>query len=64
MLCMQLSYDILLLILMGLLLVQAVLTLATIVQCASYKSKLRMGAPEWNTLQLPRHCQVSTKIYP
>ncbi|KAA0715090.1 Membrane protein MLC1 [Triplophysa tibetana] len=56
----KLSYDILLLILMGLLLVQAVLTLATIVQCASYKSKLRMGAPEWNTLQLPRHCEQQT----
>ncbi|XP_057204650.1 membrane protein MLC1 isoform X2 [Triplophysa rosa] len=56
----KLSYDILLLILMGLLLVQAVLTLATIVQCASYKSQLRMGAPEWNTLQLPRHCEQPT----
>ncbi|KAM4618926.1 membrane protein MLC1 [Polymixia lowei] len=42
------SYDILLLILMVLLLVQAVLTLATVVHCASYKSKLRTGAPEWD----------------
>ncbi|XP_056138423.1 membrane protein MLC1 [Lampris incognitus] len=41
------SYDILLLILLILLLVQAVLTLATVVHCASYKSRLRMGAPEW-----------------
>uniref|UniRef100_A0A8C1FZ38 Modulator of VRAC current 1 n=1 Tax=Cyprinus carpio TaxID=7962 RepID=A0A8C1FZ38_CYPCA len=41
------SYDILLLVLMGLLLVQAVLTLATIVKCASYKSQLRT---EWDTL--------------
>ncbi|CAJ1057131.1 membrane protein MLC1 isoform X1 [Xyrichtys novacula] len=40
------SYDILLLILMVLLLVQAVLTSATVVHCASYKSRLRMGAPE------------------
>uniref|UniRef100_A0A3B5A1P7 Modulator of VRAC current 1 n=1 Tax=Stegastes partitus TaxID=144197 RepID=A0A3B5A1P7_9TELE len=40
------SYDILLLILMVLLLVQAVLTSATVVHCASYKSQLRMGAPE------------------
>lgn len=40
------SYDILLLILMALLLVQAVLTSATVVHCASYKSQLRMGAPE------------------
>ncbi|XP_041747043.1 membrane protein MLC1 [Coregonus clupeaformis] len=48
------SYEILLLILMVLLLVQAVLTLATVVHCASYKSQLRMGAPEWDdSLQLP-----------
>ncbi|KAM4572948.1 membrane protein MLC1 isoform 3-T3 [Odontesthes bonariensis] len=40
------SYDILLLILMVLLLVQAVLTSATVVHCASYKSQLRMGALE------------------
>ncbi|XP_029951402.1 membrane protein MLC1 isoform X1 [Salarias fasciatus] len=40
------SYDILLLILMALLLVQAILTSATVVHCAKYKSHLRMGAPE------------------
>ncbi|RXN11019.1 membrane MLC1-like protein [Labeo rohita] len=44
------SYDILLLVLMGLLLVQAVLTLATIVKCASYKSQLHTGSTEWDTL--------------
>uniref|UniRef100_A0A673BDM4 Modulator of VRAC current 1 n=1 Tax=Sphaeramia orbicularis TaxID=375764 RepID=A0A673BDM4_9TELE len=37
------SYDILLLILMVLLLVQAILTSATVVHCAGYKSQLRMG---------------------
>lgn len=42
----QQSYDILLLILMVLLLVQAILTSATVVHCASYKSQLRMGAVE------------------
>uniref|UniRef100_A0A673X8N6 Modulator of VRAC current 1 n=1 Tax=Salmo trutta TaxID=8032 RepID=A0A673X8N6_SALTR len=48
------SYDILLLILMVLLLVQAVLTLANVVHCASYKSQLLMGAPEWDdSQQLP-----------
>lgn len=31
---------------MVLLLVQAILTSATVVHCASYKSQLRMGAPE------------------
>ncbi|XP_065134893.2 membrane protein MLC1 isoform X1 [Paramisgurnus dabryanus] len=56
----KLSYDILLLVLMGLLLVQAVLTLATIVQCASYKSQLHNEAPEWDTLQSPRHCEQQT----
>ncbi|XP_076129197.1 membrane protein MLC1 [Alosa pseudoharengus] len=41
------SYDILLLILLVLLLVQAVLTVSTVVHCASYKSHIRQGAPEW-----------------
>ncbi|XP_031420092.1 membrane protein MLC1 isoform X1 [Clupea harengus] len=41
------SYDILLLILLVLLLVQAVLTVSTVVHCASYKSSIRKGAPEW-----------------
>ncbi|XP_034032894.1 membrane protein MLC1 isoform X2 [Thalassophryne amazonica] len=40
------SYDILLLILLVLLLVQAVLTSATVVHCASYKSLLHRGAAE------------------
>ncbi|XP_063755461.1 membrane protein MLC1 isoform X2 [Eleginops maclovinus] len=50
------SYDILLLILMVLLLVQAILTSATVVHCASYKSQLRMGAPECNdSMHTPTH---------
>ncbi|XP_041652281.1 membrane protein MLC1 isoform X2 [Cheilinus undulatus] len=40
------SYDILLLILMVLLLVQAILTSATVVHCASYKSRLRVATSE------------------
>ncbi|KAK0145767.1 Membrane protein MLC1 [Merluccius polli] len=48
------SYDILLLILMVLLLVQAVLTLATVGHCAVYKSQLRMGAPEWEERVMTR----------
>ncbi|KAK3570397.1 hypothetical protein QTP86_019268 [Hemibagrus guttatus] len=40
------SYDILLMILMVLLLVQAGLTLATVVHCASYKGQLHIGSPE------------------
>uniref|UniRef100_A0A673XHY5 Modulator of VRAC current 1 n=1 Tax=Salmo trutta TaxID=8032 RepID=A0A673XHY5_SALTR len=57
------SYDILLLILMVLLLVQAVLTLANVVHCASYKSQLLMGAPEWDdSQQLPAlHLEVHYK---
>uniref|UniRef100_A0AAQ5YHM7 Modulator of VRAC current 1 n=1 Tax=Amphiprion ocellaris TaxID=80972 RepID=A0AAQ5YHM7_AMPOC len=53
------SYDILLLILMVLLLVQAILTSATVVHCASYKSQLRMGAPECEDgMQTPsRYCE-------
>ncbi|XP_055011888.1 membrane protein MLC1 [Boleophthalmus pectinirostris] len=41
------SYDILLLILMVLLLVQAILTSATVVHCASYKSQLRRRPEEY-----------------
>uniref|UniRef100_A0A4W6EUS5 Modulator of VRAC current 1 n=1 Tax=Lates calcarifer TaxID=8187 RepID=A0A4W6EUS5_LATCA len=51
------SYDILLLILMVLLLVQAVLTSATVVHCASYKSQLRMGAPECED-SMTHYCEV------
>uniref|UniRef100_A0A3B4X672 Modulator of VRAC current 1 n=1 Tax=Seriola lalandi dorsalis TaxID=1841481 RepID=A0A3B4X672_SERLL len=50
------SYDILLLILMVLLLVQAVLTSATVVHCASYKSQLRMGALECEDTYKKGHC--------
>uniref|UniRef100_A0A3Q2VV32 Modulator of VRAC current 1 n=1 Tax=Haplochromis burtoni TaxID=8153 RepID=A0A3Q2VV32_HAPBU len=61
------SYDILLLILMVLLLVQAILTSATVVHCATYKSQLRMGAPECDdNIQTQMHycevCQVNTPI--
>ena len=57
----QQSYDILLLILMVLLLVQAILTSATVVHCASYKSQLRMGAVECDdSMRTSSHyCEVS-----
>ncbi|KAM4734293.1 membrane protein MLC1 isoform 1-T1 [Anableps anableps] len=55
------SYDILLLILMVLLLVQAVLTSATVVHCATYKSRLRMGAPECeDNMQTTTHYHEQT----
>lgn len=54
----QQSYDILLLILMVLLLVQAVLTSATVVHCASYKSQLRRGAPECDDNMHTHYCEV------
>lgn len=54
----QQSYDILLLILMVLLLVQAVLTSATVVHCASYKSQLRMGSPECDDSMNTHYCEV------
>ncbi|XP_024137131.1 membrane protein MLC1 isoform X1 [Oryzias melastigma] len=50
------SYDILLLILMVLLLVQAVLTSATVVHCATYKGRLRAAAPEReDSMQIQMH---------
>src|SRR4029434_6565965 len=45
--CEQQSYDILLLILLVLLLVQAVLTVSTVVHCASYKSCSHTRDLEW-----------------
>lgn len=59
----QQSYDILLLILMVLLLVQAILTSATVVHCASYKSQLRMGLPECeDNIHASKHyCEVRQK---
>ncbi|XP_056334883.1 membrane protein MLC1 isoform X1 [Danio aesculapii] len=54
------SYDILLLVLMLLLLVPAVLTLATVVQCASYKSQIRMGANGWDTLHKKHSEQLAS----
>ncbi|XP_051727032.1 membrane protein MLC1 isoform X3 [Ctenopharyngodon idella] len=53
------TYDILLLVLMGLLLVQAVLTLTTVIKCASYKGQLRMGGTEWDMLH-KKHCEQQT----
>ncbi|XP_063053448.1 membrane protein MLC1 isoform X2 [Engraulis encrasicolus] len=47
------SYDVLLLILLVLLLVQAILTVSTVVHCASYKSHAQQGAPEWPDDSLP-----------
>lgn len=62
MLCMQQTYDILLLVLMGLLLVQAVLTLTTVIKCASYKGQLRTGGTEWDMLH-KKHCEVNSQTY-
>uniref|UniRef100_W5NEN0 Modulator of VRAC current 1 n=1 Tax=Lepisosteus oculatus TaxID=7918 RepID=W5NEN0_LEPOC len=49
------SYDILLLILMVLLLVQAVLTLATVLHCVSFKTELRLGKPDWGSPSYTQH---------
>ncbi|XP_023657897.1 membrane protein MLC1 isoform X2 [Paramormyrops kingsleyae] len=56
------SYDVLLLILMVLLLVQAVLTLATVLHCAFYKTQFRLGMPEWDERpqQPSQHLQQNT----
>lgn len=45
---------------MVLLLVQAILTSATVVHCASYKSQLRMGRPECDDSMHSRkyYCEV------
>ncbi|MBN3305232.1 membrane protein MLC1 isoform X2 [Amia ocellicauda] len=49
------SYDVLLLILMVLLLVQAMLTLATVLHCVSYKTEFRLGVSAWGSPPYSQH---------
>ncbi|XP_069048697.1 membrane protein MLC1 isoform X2 [Lepisosteus oculatus] len=56
------SYDILLLILMVLLLVQAVLTLATVLHCVSFKTELRLGKPDWGSPSYTQHSPRPSEV--
>lgn len=59
------SYDILLLILMVLLLVQAILTAATVVHCAVYKSQLRRSPEEYEDVHdTTQYCEQQTSNGP
>ncbi|XP_038276289.1 membrane protein MLC1 isoform X3 [Dermochelys coriacea] len=49
--CLQ-SYDILLLLLMLMLLIQAMLTIGTVIQCVSYKTKMKLHDSSWAMPQI------------
>uniref|UniRef100_A0A8C3S9S8 Modulator of VRAC current 1 n=1 Tax=Chelydra serpentina TaxID=8475 RepID=A0A8C3S9S8_CHESE len=46
------SYDILLLLLMLMLLIQAILTIGTVIQCVSYKTKMKLHDSSWAMPQI------------
>ncbi|XP_050792282.1 membrane protein MLC1 isoform X1 [Gopherus flavomarginatus] len=46
------SYDILLLLLMLMLLIQAMLTIGTVIQCVSYKTKMKLNDSSWGMPQI------------
>nr|XP_048692797.1 membrane protein MLC1 isoform X3 [Caretta caretta] len=51
--CLQ-SYDILLLLLMLMLLIQAMLTIGTVIQCVSYKTKMKLHDSSWAMPQISK----------
>ncbi|XP_037744973.1 membrane protein MLC1 isoform X4 [Chelonia mydas] len=48
------SYDILLLLLMLMLLIQAMLTIGTVIQCVSYKTKMKLHDSSWAMPQISK----------
>ncbi|MGH0156261.1 UNVERIFIED_CONTAM: hypothetical protein FKN15_042013 [Acipenser sinensis] len=56
------SYDVLLLILMVLLLIQAFLTLATVIHCVAYKTELRLAQPSWSSGPFIQHEPQPTEV--
>ncbi|XP_041114336.1 membrane protein MLC1 [Polyodon spathula] len=56
------SYDVLLLILMVLLLIQAFLTLATVIHCVTYKTDLRLAQPSWSSGPFIQHEPQPTEV--
>ncbi|KAM7181993.1 membrane protein MLC1 [Macrochelys suwanniensis] len=46
------SYDILLLLLMLMLIIQAILTIGTVIQCVSYKTKMKLHDSSWAVPQI------------
>ncbi|XP_074871753.1 membrane protein MLC1 isoform X5 [Carettochelys insculpta] len=56
------SYDILLLLLMLMLLIQALLTIGTVIQCVSYKAKMKLHDSSWAMPQINRQEYTTIEV--
>ncbi|XP_025909601.1 membrane protein MLC1 isoform X2 [Nothoprocta perdicaria] len=58
----QQSYDVLLLLLMLMLLIQACLTIGTVIQCVNYKTKMKLYDSSWTTSQVKKPEYRTTEV--
>lgn len=58
----QQSYDVLLLLLMLMLLIQACLTIGTVIQCVNYKTKMKLQDSAWTPSQVKKQEYRTTEV--
>uniref|UniRef100_A0A8C0BYD3 Modulator of VRAC current 1 n=1 Tax=Buteo japonicus TaxID=224669 RepID=A0A8C0BYD3_9AVES len=56
------SYDVLLLLLMLMLLIQACLTIGTVIQCVNYKTKMKLHDSSWTASQVKKQEYRTTEV--
>ncbi|XP_061844905.1 membrane protein MLC1 isoform X4 [Colius striatus] len=56
------SYDVLLLLLMLMLLIQACLTISTVIQCVNYKTKMKLQDSSWAASQVKKQEYRTTEV--
>ncbi|NWI84498.1 MLC1 protein, partial [Pitta sordida] len=56
------SYDVLLLLLMLMLLIQACLTIGTVIQCVNYKTKMKLQDSSWTASQVKKQEYRTTEV--
>ncbi|NWU96765.1 MLC1 protein, partial [Upupa epops] len=56
------SYDVLLLLLMLMLLIQACLTIGTVIQCVNYKTKMKLQDSSWTAPQVKKQEYRTTEV--
>ncbi|NXC47580.1 MLC1 protein, partial [Penelope pileata] len=56
------SYDVLLLLLMLMLLIQACLTIGTVIQCVNYKTKMKLHDSSWTESQVKKQEYRTTEV--
>uniref|UniRef100_A0A8D0L0E8 Modulator of VRAC current 1 n=1 Tax=Strix occidentalis caurina TaxID=311401 RepID=A0A8D0L0E8_STROC len=56
------SYDVLLLLLMLMLLIQACLTIGTVIQCVNYKTKMKLHDSSWTASQVKKQEYKTTEV--